>query len=224
MTQEDGGMDRETALRELRKGDGHARRQAARVLGRWPDDEVLVALVDGLHDADRAVRDAATDTLIEVGDERAARLLVALLRSPVPAVRNAARPVLEQLGKAAPEILEGIARDPDARMRIFAADILAGTGDHDRAPLLISLLDDADENVRDAAIVALGRLGAPEAVARLESFAGTAAPWIRFSAIDALGRIPGPEAREALERLLPAAPADLRGPIGDAIARQGVQR
>jgi HEAT repeat protein len=223
MTSEERAMDRESALRGLRQDDPELRRRAARFLGRWPDDGVLTALVDTLQDACREVRAAAADTLIEVGDARAARLLAQLLRSPSPAVRNAARPVLEHLGKAAPEILDGLARDADPRMRIFAANILGGTGDHDRATSLLAMLEDGEENVRDAAIVALGRLGAPEAVARLESFAGTAPPWIRFSAIDALGRIPGREARQALVRLLPAAPAELRDPIRDALSRHGAQ-
>src|SRR5262245_20142351 len=142
-------MDRETALRELNAGSPDLQRHAARVLGRWADDEVLDALVGALQSPHRAIRDAATDTLIETGDSRAVQRLLPLLKSGSPAVRNSARALLQRLSKAAPELLVDLARDPDVRMRIFAANIMAESGDHEMAFPLLDLLDDADDNVRD---------------------------------------------------------------------------
>src|SRR5262245_52101941 len=98
-------MDRETALRELHAGTPDLQRHAARALGRWTDDEVLDALIGALKSPHRGIREAATDTLIEIGDARTVRLLLPLLRSGVPAVRNSARALLQRLAKAAPELL-----------------------------------------------------------------------------------------------------------------------
>jgi len=213
-------MDRETALLELNDGNPDLQRRAARVLGRWADDQVLAALIAALQSPHRGIREAATDTLLEIGDGRTVRFLVPLLKSSVPAVRNAARLVLQRLAKAAPETLVELSRDPDVRMRIFAADIMTESGDHDLAEPLAAMLDDADENVRDAAIVGLGRLGAPEAVRRLEEFASEGNPWTRFSAIDALGQIPSPESVRALVRVLGGATGELVEPVVEALGRQ----
>jgi HEAT repeat protein len=214
-------MDRETALRELSKGNPDLQRRAARVLGRWGDDQVLAALIAALQSPHRGIREASADTLLEIGDARTVRLLLPLLRSGVPAVRNAARLVLQRLAKAAPELVVDLSRDPDVRMRIFAADIITESGDHDLAPPLLAMLDDEDENVRDAALVGLGRLGAPEAVGRLEEFASSGTAWSRFSAIDALGQIPSLEAVHALLRLLPRVSDELTEPVVQALGRQG---
>ena len=214
-------MNRETALRELSQGSPDLQRRAARVLGRWADDQVLSALIGALQSPHRAIREAATDTLLEIGDARTVRLLLPLLRSSVPAVRNSARLLLQGLAKAAPEILIDLSRDPDVRMRIFAANIMTESGDHDLAEPLLDMLNDADENVHDAAVVGLGRLGAPEAIHRLEAFATEGGSWTRFSAIDALSQIPSSEATRALVRLLKTVPAELQEPVVEALGRQG---
>jgi HEAT repeat protein len=213
-------MDRETALRELSAGNPDLQRLAARVLGRWADDEVLDALVGALQSPHRGIRDAATDTLIEIGDARTVKRLLPLLKSNLPAVRNSARSLLQRLSKAAPELLVDLAHDPDVRMRIFAANIMAESGDHELAVPLLDLLDDPDENVRDAAVVGLGRLGAPEAVVRLEEIASSGASWTRFSAIDALGEIRAPEALRALLRIVADASPELQEPALEALGRQ----
>lgn len=213
-------MDRETALRELSTGSPELQRRAARVLGRWTDDQVHAALVDALHSPHRGLREAATDTLLEIGDARTVRFLVPVLQDSTPAVRNAGRLLLQQLAKAAPELIVDLSRDPDVRMRIFAADIMTESGDHDLAAPLLALLDDEDENVRDAAVVGLGRLGAPEAVHRLEEIASKGATWSRFSAVDSLSQIPSDDAVRALLRLLLCAPEDLLEPVAAALGRQ----
>ncbi|HLY74637.1 MAG TPA: HEAT repeat domain-containing protein [Planctomycetota bacterium] len=213
-------MNRETALRELSQGNPDLQRRALRILGRWDDDQVLKALIGALQSPHRAIREAATDTLLEIGDARTVRLLLPLLRSSVPAIRNSARQLLQQLAKAAPEILIDLSRDPDVRMRVFAANIMTESGDHDLAQPLLDMLTDADENVRDAAVVGLGRLGAPEAIHRLEEFSSHGESWSRFSAIDALSQIPSSEAVRALSRLLKSVPAELQEPVVEALGRQ----
>lgn len=214
-------MDRETALRELCGGSPELQQQAARHLGRWTDDVVLEALIGALKSPHRGIRQAAMDTLLEVGDGRTMRLAIPLLRSSVPAVRNTARVLLQRLAKADPESLAELSRDPDLRMRIFAANIMGESSDHEFAAPLLELLEDADENVRDAAVVGLGRLGAPEGVHRLEQAASQGTSWTRFSAVDALGHIRSQESAHALLRIFAEAPVEFVEPVMEALARQG---
>jgi HEAT repeat protein len=214
-------MNRDSALQTLHAGDPQSRRLAVRTLGQWNDPEALTAIVGALSDSSRDVQEAASDTLLEVGDARTIRLLIPLLRSDSPSARNFARLVLERLGKADPQLIIQLTHDADARIRIFCANILGGMCDHDFAPALLFLLEDSDVNVRDAAIVALGRLGASEAVPKLAGFLRAPEPWLRFSAIDALSKIPGGESARALLDALPAMDADLRETVVEAAGQQG---
>jgi HEAT repeat protein len=214
-------MDRSDALNDLKSGDPATRARAARELRAWNDPGLQRALVEALGDASRDVRDAAARTLIEIGDGAAVPPLVELLRSGAPAARNGARQVLEQLCRIEPQALSGLSRDDDARMRLFAANIMGGTGDHDWVPRLMELLGDLEPNVIDASMRALGQLGPREAVASLRVIACHADSWLRFSAIDALGGIPDPLAVRALLELLPSVEPDFLEPLIDALGRQG---
>ena len=129
-------MNREAALKTLSDGDPQSRRRAVRALGQWTDSESLGAIVAALHDLSREVQEAASDTLLEVGDSRAVQLLIPLLRSDSPSGRNFARLVLERLGKAEPQLIIQLSRDADPRMRIFCANILSGMCDHDSARMV----------------------------------------------------------------------------------------
>ncbi len=217
-------MERQTVLERAVQGDPQSRALALRELRRWNGSDILQVLVGALRDEERLVREAAVGTLIEIGDREAVPLLVPLLAGDAPAARNAARTVLERLGRVDPEALRDLSRNPDARMRIFAANIIGATGDQDHAPRLLELLADPDTNVQDAAVVALGNLAAPEAVGPLSGLALRGPSWLRFSAIDALGRIARPEAVEALRRLLGAVEDDFKGPVQEALAGAGEGR
>jgi HEAT repeat protein len=213
-------MDRPEALTALRTGGPDARLRAAAALRSWNDSETQGALVQALSDADPAVRTLAAETLMEVGDGASISALVPLLKSEAPAVRNGARRVLERLGRIDPGALIRLSKDEDVRMRIFAANIMGGTGDHDLAPRLVDMLDEPDPNVVDAALAALGRLGAPESVAAVARLAGSGEIWLRFSAVDALSRMPGAEAAGALLALLDRTDAEFLEPLVDAVGRQ----
>jgi HEAT repeat protein len=214
-------MDLHHVLDLLKTGDAGRRLLAARELRRWNGPEAKAALAEALGDPAREVRDAASRTLMEIGDAPTVRLIVPLLRSGTPEVRNGARQVLERLCRIEPAALLDLARDGDVRMRVFAANIMGGTGDHDFTPSLLAMLGDAEANVVEAACAALGQLGTREAVPGLSRLAAAAEPWLRFSAIDALGRIPDPSAARALLDLVAGADPDFLEPIVDALGRQG---
>jgi HEAT repeat protein len=209
-------MDRTTTLTELKAG-GDAACRAARRLGRWNDTEVVDALLRALDSDDRALRAAAADTLLLIMDVDTVRKLVPLLGSGRPTTCTAALALLQRLSKVAPEILIGLAADPDAPMRALAANVAGESRNRDLAAPLLGLLSDPDAVVRNAAVIALGRLGAPEAVRGLERVAVADTAWLRVSAIDALRKVATTEAVRALLRLLERAPAELLDPLHEAL-------
>lgn len=217
-----GTLHRAAALREIASPDAAERGRAARQLARWDDVDVVKALAAALTDADRGVCDAAASSLLMIGTANTVEFLLPLLRSDHPGTRNRAGSLLEQLGKAEPRALIRLSSDPDPRMRLFAANIIAGTGDHDLAPRLIELMKDADVNVQDAAVVGLGRMRASSAVPALRDRLRASDPWACFSTIDALGTIGSPEALRALLDGAQAADPQMRSAYIDAAAATGL--
>jgi HEAT repeat protein len=215
-------LDRGGALREILSSESAARERAARALARWADAEVVRALASAVADAHPEVREAAASSLLAVGGPDAVDHLVPLVRSDSPSVRNHACRLLEHLGRAEPEALLRLSKDPDPRMRLFAANIMAGTGDHEFAARLIDLLGDADLNVQDAAVTGLGRMRATSAVAALTGRLRESDPWARFSTIDALGRIGTPEALRALLAAAADAEVEMRVAFVEAISATGL--
>jgi len=217
-----GTLHRAAALREIASPDASERGRAARQLARWDDADVVQALAAALADSDRAVCDAAASSLLMIGTADTVQFLLPLLRSDHPGTRNRAGSLLEQLGKAEPRALIRLSSDPDPRMRLFAANIMSGTGDHDLAPRLTEMLQDADVNVQDAAVVGLGRMRASSAVPALRTRLQASDPWACFSTIDALGTIGTADALRALLEAALTADAQMRGAFIDAIAATGV--
>lgn len=215
-------LDRGGALREIVSPESGLRERAARSLARWTDTDVVRALAGALADSAAEVREAAASSLLVVGGADAVVHLVPLIASDSPAVRNRAGQLLEHLGRAEPDSLLALSKQPDPRMRLFAANIMAGTGDHDFAPRLVEMLADADLNVQDAATVGLGRMRASVAVAALTERLRVSDPWARFSTIDALGRIGTPAALHALLQAAPKAEPEMRVAFVEAIAATGL--
>ena len=216
-----GTLDRDAALRDIHAPEPARRGRAARLLARWADADVVRALATALGDADLDVCDAAAGSLLMIGGVDTVGFLLPLLRSDHPGTRNRAARLLEQLGKAEPRALLKLSTDPDPRMRLFAATIMAGTGDHDLAPRLIELMMDPDVNVQDAAVVGLGRMRATCATAALRARLGASDPWTCFSTIDALGNIGTVEALQALLDGAVSSEAQMRTAFVDAIAASG---
>lgn len=217
-----GILDRAGALREMASPDAARRGAAARSLARWADADVVRALAAALADADAGVCDAAASSLLMIASVDTVAMLVPHLRSDAPALRNRAAQLLERLGRVEPDALLKLSADPDPRMRMFAANILAGTGDHDLAPRLIELLADPDINVQDAAAVGLGRMRASAAVPALTARLRVSDPWACFSTIDALGNIGTPAALRALLDAAPAAEPEMRSAFVEAVAATGL--
>jgi HEAT repeat protein len=114
------------------------------------------------------VRNAA-DLLGEMQAREAEQPLTALLRHEDDRVRRAATGALMRLGTPrAMQAIQEALRSDAAPMRMQAAAALAARKDVRTVPTLLRALDEEkDEEVQAAFLVALGKLGTPEAVQRL---------------------------------------------------------
>jgi HEAT repeat protein len=193
--------------------------QAARALGQTGDADALVPLLSALAVRSAPVRAAALEALAALGDPRA-----------VPAIRAGVA-----AGRLPPAHARAVATALERR-----AETRAPTPD---IADLCLLADDPDPARQVAALEALGRSGAPEAIAAVEAALGDRTMQVRMAAIEArraqggeglvralLPRLADQRAgvrRQAAEALgaLPTRPADakatrgLRRALGDANAR-----
>jgi len=90
-------------------------------------------------------------------------------------------------GRVVAALMAGLA-DPDAHVRINALAGLASRGEHAGVTAVEALLDDADGNVRMAAVQALSRIGGAEAAASLDRISAddNRRTGIRFAAFGGL--------------------------------------
>ena len=183
---------------------------ATMAVGAGGSGRALGPLVAALHEGDPRKRLAAVRALGTMGDEArtAASDLSLLLRDPDAAVRAAATWAVGALAapdQAIPALLDEI-RDPDAHGRAGAAWALGRFGPraHAARSALAGALDDADDDVRWRAGVALARVG-PDGplVPRLIEMLAAPGARARAPAAEALGRM-GPAAAPAVPALVGA--------------------
>ena len=154
-------------------------RNAAVLLGELHAPEAEQPLADLLHHDDERVRHAATIALMRLGTPRS-----------MPAIEQALR-------DSAPQI------------RMQAAALLSDRrGEASAAPLIRALDDEQDDEVKAAFLLALGRLGSPEAVGRLIAAAQPERGLfrrkvvaLRVAAVQGLATAGTPEALDALVML-----------------------
>jgi HEAT repeat protein len=204
--------DRGALLRDLRSGDEEVRRLAVERTALLAPDEAVVRLVECLGDASWRVRKAAVERLGACPDADAvsAALCAALADGENPGRRNAAVDALVRRGAAALPRLVEASRVPDADVRKFAVDALAGIGDARAVEPLVERLRDADTNVRASAADALGAIGGEPALAALCEAARSPDQdaLVRFSALHALAALDAPVAAR-----------DLQGALADPMLR-----
>ncbi len=126
-------------------------------------DSVLEQIA-ALKDHDWAIREEAAVALGEARDSRAVVPLLAMLRDPDRAVRDAAIAALTAIGEPAVMSLGASLRDGDLTLQEGATSILAKIGDHRVFDDLVNVLGSADWIVRSHAAQALGRIGDPRGV------------------------------------------------------------
>jgi len=186
--------------RNLSSRDPAKRRAAVEALA-GGDERALYTLIKALRDPHPGVQDAAMRSLVSIGGEVSAWMVLPLLRE-TPFLRNAAMVILKEIGGDALPHLPPLLKDKDDDVRKFAIELLAAAGARDQAGALAErVAGDANPNVRAAAARALGILGCREALPDLVA-ALQDNEWVRFSALESLAGMGGEAAVEPILPLL----------------------
>jgi HEAT repeat protein len=146
------------------------------------------------YQKDARVGQAASFALGEIGDPRAVKPLIAVLKDHKEDVRKAAAIALGKIGDpravepliAVLKEIEGVVFRGVCRA---AAEALGEIGDPRAVEPLIAALKDKDEYVRKAAAIALGEIGDPRAVEPLTNALQYGGPELRKAAAEALDKL-----------------------------------
>lgn len=181
----------EQLLLDLEDTDPAKRRWAARdLLGCSNVSAQLVARLK--TEPDLSVREVMLTSLTRIGDKHAVNGLVDCLRSEDAALRNEAIEAMQSLPQAVGPLMQGLLKDADSDLRIFAVNILESLRHPDVETWLIEVLEsDAHVNVCATAVDLLAEVGTSAArnalLALKERFRDE--PYIHFAADLSLRRI-----------------------------------
>jgi len=155
--------------RKLQSESAEMRAYAAEGLGGVGDVHAVAPLINALDDNNSTVRRFAISSLGHIRDERAIDVLIPFLQDEEADMRCAAVVALGELGLSG----ERFSSPPG---QIIEA--------------LVNSITDTDRAVCSAAIVALGRIGNPQAISPLNALAETTeSEWIRRYISEALHQI-----------------------------------
>ncbi|HHN64586.1 MAG TPA: hypothetical protein ENK09_04415 [Nitrospirae bacterium] len=184
-------------VKELQSPDPERRRQAAEEL-QYADERAIYPLIRALEDENPGVSDAAMRSLISIGGEVTAYMMLPLLREHA-LLRNTALLVMKEIGNI--RIIRKLLIDKDDDVRKFGVDLIAELKDRESCPYLRDLMKDPNPNVRAATASAIGKIGChdlkDELIEALDDD-----EWVCFSALDSMGRLKDVEFIEPLSRLL----------------------
>jgi len=215
-------VERERVLGEqLAAFDETTRLEAARALAEQEALESSEPLIDALSDQSWRVRRIVIDGLARHGGTASITSLLRVLRDEHhnPSVLNSALQVLALTGGEALTALVECLNEPDADLRVYAAQALGDQRDPSAIPALTAALADADANVRYHAIEALGKVSAVDAIDELIRVVESRDFYLAFPALDALTKIG--ESRVA-PRLVPLLEDKmLRVPAAGALGQLG---
>lgn len=180
----------EVLARWIKSPNPIRRAAAAEALAHVADHDGRLALAKALNDGDHDVRLAAAASLVKLGAAPPLQRLVATLGAHgTPSARLGQ--ILTLIFQQHPGEVLGLAQD--ARLNPFvrskAIETIASTGELSLLPHLTALTEDADADVRTAAIRALGRLSHPGSAEALARAFGDPAWFVRAAAAEAAGRI-----------------------------------
>ena len=211
-------------LKDLCHDDVARRRSAAELLS-GADERALYPLLRALRDENPGVQDAAMRSLIAIGGETTAYMVIPLLRED-SYLRNTAIIILKEIGGATVPLLYSLLKDKDDDVRKFALDLIIDIHqgvDHEK---ILPLLRDPNQNVRASAAKAVGVVMQQNAVPHLIE-ALKDEEWVVFSALEALSRIKDDAAVLPIVELLESPSITLRcaaiealGSIGSSVATE----
>jgi HEAT repeat protein len=187
----------EIQLDLLKDKDWFRRKDAAVTLGEMGDERAIGPLITALRDSEWNVRESAQISLATIGSPAVEPLIKALREYQV-------RPfVIQVLGKIKDErVLDPLmAQLRNEEFKDAATDALVEVG-LPAVERLMGVLNDKDKNVRKHVVLALGKIGIPEAVDPLIE-ATTDEDWqVRMAAIAGLDSIGDERGKSAVKSLI----------------------
>lgn len=194
-------------LKEITHEDISKRRTAAELLSAG-DERAVYPLLKALRDENPGVQDAAMRSLISIGGEVTAYMVIPLLRED-SYLRNTAIIILREIGAPSVPLLYSLLRDKDDDVRKFALDLLIDINQDVDADQILPLLRDPNQNARASAAKAVGvvmqQAGLPYLIEALRDD-----EWVVFSVLEALSRIQDNAAVPAIVELLESPSITLR--------------
>jgi HEAT repeat protein len=173
-------------LKDLSHSDDTKRRAAAELLS-GGDERAIYPLIRALQDNNPGVQDAAMRSLVSIGGEVTAYMVIPLLRED-SYLRNTALIILREIGVETVPLLYSLLRDKDDDIRKFALDLLIDINQDVDSGKILPLLKDSNQNVRASAVRAAGLVMQKDAVPFLLD-ALKDEEWVCFSALEALAKI-----------------------------------
>lgn len=186
---------------EFTKDDSNELRKKAIVaIGNIGDSRGIDVLIDLFNDRDVHIRLSAIDALIKIGSNSIEKLIKALEHQS-ETVRESAAYALGKIMdvNAIPRLLP-LFSDKNIYVRIAAAHAISCKGTV-ALKVLIDLLKDQNEAVREASTYALGEIGDEKTVPYIIEMLSDKDSFVKISAARALGRLRDERAVEPLIRL-----------------------
>lgn len=143
--------------REITSTDHDVRKFALDILGEIPDERSIPGMIKALNDQDSNVRAAAAENLGKLGASEAVTPLLEAMATPDLLFRFTILEALGQIDASVPvdRLLE---YSEDKLLKKALLDCLGRVGDAEAIPFLVKSLSDEMKNVREAAVLALGKI------------------------------------------------------------------
>jgi HEAT repeat protein len=193
-------------------------------LGNLRDPSSAGTLIDALSDKSSAVRIAAANALGAIGDQRASKALVTLLKDQQDEqARIAAVNAIAKIKapEAVTDLLEIANNESDTwSVRKASVEALGEIRDARAVDSLVNTLNDQYATVREASALALGKIGSNQATVHLLATLDTSSLWaLRVAAANALGAIRDRRATAPLSHILKDRYAAVREAAAGALGR-----
>ena len=209
-------------ISDLTNADATQRRASAEALS-GGDERAIYPLIRALHDDNPGVQDAAMRSLIAIGGETTAYMVLPLLREGA-LLRNTTLLILKEIGPPVVPLLRALFEDKDDDIRKFALDLIGDIKTCDYPAEIVKLMQiDPNVNVRASAAKSLAILHYTDAVPALIA-ALRDEEWVCFSALDALSEFAEESSLGAVRALLASPSAALRYAAIEAIGKFGSPR
>ena len=203
-------------LRDINSEDPSIRKKAAEALAEG-DERAIYPLIKALKDDNPGVQDAAMRSLIQIGGEVTAYMVLPLLREDA-LTRNTAMLILKEI--ASLELISTLFNDKDDDVRKFSVDLISEIGDPEGCMYLSRLANDPNPNVRAAVVAAIGKLGCCELRDHLR-VALKDDEWVCFSALESIAMLKDTSFVEDLKELLSTGSETIRFAVIETLGQIG---